>query len=97
MGFGGPSFGNQFGGGGGGGRGFSRAIDEETFQTIADESGGIYYAATSASELQEVFRNLPMHILTEEQTTEISFLFTVAGALLIAIAALLSMAWRPLP
>ncbi len=97
MGFGGPSFGNQFGGGGGGGRGFSRAIDEETLQTIADESGGIYYAATSASELQEVFRNLPTHILTEEQTTEISFLFTVAGALLIAVAALLSMAWRPLP
>jgi Ca-activated chloride channel homolog len=93
FGLGGPSFGNpQFGGGG-----FSRAIDEETLIQIADMTGGDYYAATSASELQNVFQSLPTYLLTEEQTTEISVMFTAVGAVLMALVGLLSMLWRPLP
>ncbi len=95
VGFGGPSFGNQFGGGGGGG--FSRAIDEDTLIQIAEESGGVYFSATSANELQNVFQSLPTYLMTEEQTTEISFVFSGLAAFLMVTAFLLSMAWRPLP
>src|SRR5512134_2147829 len=56
FGFGGGGFG---GGGFGGGGGFRREIDEETLTEIADLTGGKYYVAESAEDLQEVFANLP--------------------------------------
>lgn len=85
------------GGWGGGGGGFRRGIDEATLQEVADMTDGTYYAAESASELQEVFRNLPTHLITRHETTEISFAFTAAGAVLAALALLLAALWHPLP
>jgi Ca-activated chloride channel homolog len=88
------------GGGWGGGLGtggFRRGIDEVTLQEIADVTDGTYYAAESASELQDVFRNLPTHLITRHETTEVSFAFTAAGALLAALAFLLAALWHPLP
>jgi Ca-activated chloride channel family protein len=55
-----PGFGQGmpfFGGGGGGG--FRRELDEVTLKQIADMTGGTYYAATSAGELQTCFRTFP--------------------------------------
>jgi Ca-activated chloride channel family protein len=104
--FGGPqcprgdSFGGgqQFGGGGGfGGGGFRRGIDEETLKQIADMTGGEYYSAESAGELQSVFQNLPTYLITRHETTEISVVFTGVGAFLAAIAIVLSLIWHPLP
>ncbi|NLF14808.1 MAG: VWA domain-containing protein [Anaerolineaceae bacterium] len=85
------------GGWGGGGGGFRRGIDEATLQEVADMTAGTYYAAESASELQEVFRNLPTHLITRHETTEVSFAFTAAGAVLAALALLLAALWHPLP
>ena len=95
--FGGFGFGPdpQFGGGGGGG--FRRGIDEETLQQVADMTGGNYYAATSAGELQEVFQSLPTHLITRNEVTEISFIFTTFGALLAVLAIGLALWWNPLP
>jgi Ca-activated chloride channel family protein len=88
-----------FGGGGGfgfgGGGGFRRGIDEETLIQIADITGGEYYQATSASELDEVFKSLPTYLITKRESMEISFAFTALGALLSGIAILLSMLWNP--
>ncbi len=98
--FGGGQFGGgQFGGGqfGGGGGGFRRGIDEETLKQVSAMTGGTYYSATSAGELQNVFRNLPTHLITKHETMEISVAFTAIGALLAAIAILLSLIWHPLP
>jgi Ca-activated chloride channel family protein len=104
--FGGPqcprgdSFGGgqQFGGGGGfGGGGFRRGIDEETLKQVADMTGGEYYSAESAGELQSVFQNLPTYLITRHETTEISVVFTGVGAFLAAIAIVLSLIWHPLP
>jgi Ca-activated chloride channel family protein len=88
-----------FGGGGfgGGGGGFRRGIDEATLQQIADMTGGTYYAPESADELQEVFRNLPTYSITRHETTEISFVFVAIGAILAALAVVLSLLWHPLP
>ena len=86
--------GGGFGGGGGGG--FRRGIDEQTLIDIADLTGGEYYQATSASELDEVFKSLPTYLITKRESMEISFAFTMLGALLAGIAILLSMLWNPL-
>jgi Ca-activated chloride channel family protein len=89
--------GGGFGGGGGGGGNFRRGIDEATLQKIADMTGGKYYPAESASQLQSVFQNLPTNLILKHEATEVSFVFVGFGALLSALALLLGKAWRPLP
>ena len=90
---GGGGFGNPFGGGGGG---FRREIDEETLTSIADMTGGTYYAATSAGELQDVFQNLPTYLVSTRQTIEISAYFTALATLLAIVAMILSFRLYPL-
>ncbi|HET7089030.1 MAG TPA: VWA domain-containing protein [Anaerolineae bacterium] len=90
--------GQPFGGGGQfGGGGFRRGIDEATLKQVADMTGGTYYAAESADELQSVFENLPTYLILKHETTEISVAFTAIGALLAAMAIVLSQIWHPLP
>jgi Ca-activated chloride channel homolog len=91
-----PQFGTSdpFGGGGGG---FRRGIDEDTLQQVADMTGGEYYSAESADELQNVFDELPTSFLTRYEMMEISVAFVAVGALLALLAILLSMIWNPLP
>ena len=94
-GFGGPQSG---GGGGFGGRGgFRTAIDEATLKEVAKMTGGEYYAASSSSELQSVFNNLPTYLITKHEISEASAVFTAIGALLAGIAIALSILWHPLP
>lgn len=94
-----PSMGGMGGGmggfGGGGGR-FRRGIDEETLKEVAAMTDAEYYSAESATELIEVFRNLPTHLITKSETTEISVAFVALGALLAALAIGLSFLWNPL-
>ena len=91
---GGQFFGGQlFGGGGGGPR---REIDEETLKQVAAMTGGTYHLAASGNELQDVFQNLPTQLMTVTETTEISVMFVVIGALLATIAMALSIIWHPL-
>lgn len=90
---GGGGGGGQFGGGGG----FRRGIDEETLKQVADMTGGKYYPASSSSELQDVFKQLPTYVIVKHKTTEISVMFAVGGAILALLAIGLSLLWRPLP
>lgn len=87
--FGGPQF---FGGGGQ----FRREIDEETLKAVAGITGGEYQLAESASELQEVFDNLPTQIFTITETTEISVFFVIFAAVFILLAIMLAILWNPL-
>jgi Ca-activated chloride channel family protein len=59
-------------------------------------TGGAYYSAESAGELQKVFENLPTYLITRHETTEISVAFAAFGALLALLAAFLSLLWHPL-
>ena len=108
----GPSrgqFGNPFGFGGGsaspfggangffGGGRFRAGIDETTLKQIASLTGGAYYSASSAGELQKVFNSLPTYLIMKHETTEISVAFAALGALLAAFALILSLLWHPLP
>jgi Ca-activated chloride channel family protein len=95
-----PFGGNQFFGGGGGNRGggrFRAGIDEATLKQIADLTGGKYYAASSASELEQVFSSLPTYLIIKHETTEISVVFAALGMLLAAAAIGLSLLWHPYP
>ncbi len=92
------SGGGQFGGGGfGGGGGFRRGIDEDTLRQVSDMTGGKYYPASSAGELESVFKQLPTYLIVKHKTTEISAYFAVIGAILALIAVSLSLLWHPLP
>jgi Ca-activated chloride channel family protein len=79
------------------GRRFNRGIDEASLKEIAAMTGGEYYAASSASELQKVFDSLPTVLITREETTEISVAFAALAALLVTSAVLLALLWHPLP
>lgn len=78
------------------GNAFRRGIDEPTLIQIADVTGGEYYPATSASELQDVFQNLPTYLITTKELIEISAIFTAVGVLFAVISIVLSMIWNPL-
>ena len=91
----GGGFGNFFGGGGGNGK-IRTGIDEATLQEIAKMSGGEYYSATSADELNNVFRSLPTYLISKHEVIEISVFFVAIGALLAAAAIALAMIWHPM-
>jgi Ca-activated chloride channel family protein len=97
-----PQLGGQggFPGGGfpgGGGGGFRRGIDETTLKQVAEMTGGTYYPAESAGDLQQVFDNLPTYLITKNEVVEISVVFVALAAALAGVAVLLAQAWRPLP
>jgi Ca-activated chloride channel family protein len=87
----------QGGGGGGGGGQFRRAIDEDTLKAVAEATGGEYYPAESANELEKVFAGLPTNLITKHEVTEVSVAFVAVAVVLLAGALLLAQAWRPLP
>ena len=95
-----PNFGGFGQGGGGlgpGGGNFRRGIDEDTLRQIATMTGGEYYPAESASELEQVFSNLPMSIVVKHETIEVGAGFAALAGLLTAFGLLLGRLWRPLP
>jgi Ca-activated chloride channel homolog len=96
-----PNFGG-FGGGGGGNfggnpGGFRRGIDEDTLRQIAQVTGGQYYPAESAGDLEQVFSNLPMSLVVKHESIEVGAGFAAAGGLLTGLGLLLGRRWRPLP
>jgi Ca-activated chloride channel family protein len=76
---------------------FRRGLDEDTLRMVAAMTGGEYFAAESARELEAVFQSLPTNLITRVETTEITVFFAAAGALLAALAIGLGLFWRPLP
>jgi Ca-activated chloride channel homolog len=95
-GFRGDGRGNGFGGnwgGGGGGRRYQQ-IDEEALTEVADVTGGEYYRAESSEKLVDVLTNLPGKIVLQKQDVEITFWFTLGGALFVFLALGLSMWWN---
>ena len=75
---------------------FGTEPDEATLKQIAEMTGGKFYAAASAAELQSVFQNLGSYIAPTNQTMEVSVYFAGMGAILLIAALLLSLRWHPL-
>ncbi|MGQ0544947.1 MAG: VWA domain-containing protein [Betaproteobacteria bacterium] len=68
-------------------------FDEETLKAIADLTGAEYFHATTADELTKVYEKLGTKLVMQTERTEITVLFAIVAALLIAAAAGLSIAW----
>jgi Ca-activated chloride channel family protein len=76
--------------------GIGSGPEEAVLKEIAEMTGGTYYSATSAPELQLVFQTLHHYIATTNTTIEISVLFAAMGALMGITAVILAFLWHPL-
>jgi Ca-activated chloride channel family protein len=97
QGFGGGTGGGPGGGPGSGQGGFRRGIDEDTLKHVAELTGGAYYPAENAEQLERVFRGLPTNLITKHEVLEVGVGFVAFGVLSAGLALLLGRAWRPLP
>jgi Ca-activated chloride channel family protein len=68
-------------------------FDEETLKAIAEETRGAYFSAASAADLKKVYQELNTRFMMERKETEVGALFTALAAVLVTIAAMLSMLW----
>jgi Ca-activated chloride channel family protein len=91
--FGGFGNGSGFAPGAVGGPGNALSADDNALRQIAHTTGGAFYKAQNAGELQRAFRNLPAKITVIRQFRDIASLFAGAGGLLIAAAVALSLRW----
>jgi Ca-activated chloride channel family protein len=87
-------FGGPFGGFGG-----RRAlvIDEDTLTKVAGLTGGRYFRAKDAGQLNKALAGLPREIGLHKQKVEISVWFVLAGALLAFLGIGLSLWWNRAP
>jgi Ca-activated chloride channel family protein len=90
--FGGRDFAS---GGAMGGRNFL-VVDEAALKTVASTTGGEYFAATDADQLQSVLDNLPRHVTTQQQDVDISAGFIAVAALVLLLGLGLSIRWSTL-
>ncbi len=98
----GPQVEGYYGGGGGGG-GFRGGggngvnpliIDEPALQKVAKTTGGQYYRAQNADQLQLALGDLPSHITVAHKNIDLAAWFAGLGGLLIALAVALSLWWN---
>ncbi|HUQ75472.1 MAG TPA: VWA domain-containing protein [Burkholderiales bacterium] len=68
-------------------------LDEETLRSIADLTRGEYFYAGTAPDLKKIYETMSTRLVMETKKTEIGAFFAAAGALLVLLAALLSLAW----
>jgi Ca-activated chloride channel family protein len=83
-----------FSGGGGGGFGRFQVIDEDTLEQVAETTGGDYFKAVDAKQLNEVLLDLPNTIVMQREFVEITVWFALIGALLIVVAVGLAQWWN---
>lgn len=82
----GDSFGGFGGSGGRGGSGGPGRFDEAALTEVAEVTGGDYYAAADAQQLQDVLADLPSTITLATEEVDLAAWFAAAGGLLAASA-----------
>ncbi len=70
--------------------GFWMQFDEETLRSIAESTGGQYYAAESAESLRQAYRSLGRVVGWKPQHTEVSSLFGLAAGAMLASSLLVA-------
>ena len=68
-------------------------LDEETLKAIAKLTSADYYYAGTAADLKKVYQGLSTRLIVEKKETEISALLAALGAVLVVLAAGLSVWW----
>jgi Ca-activated chloride channel homolog len=69
------------------------ALDEELLKKIANVTDGTYDHAPDAAALAKVYDSIDLEFKTTRKPREVTALFAAAGGLLLALGAVLSMAW----
>ncbi len=67
--------------------------DVETLQEIADITGGKFYSAPTADDLNTIYSDLGSKIGYTDTQTEVTWIFAGLGALLVAVSGGLSLLW----
>jgi len=68
-------------------------LDEPTLREVARMTGGEYHHAGTAEKLRGVYQNLGSRMQVQTRETELAPMLAVAGAMLVLVAAALSMLW----
>lgn len=68
-------------------------LDEDALKAVAQVTRADYFYAGTAEDLKKVYQGLSTRLVVEKKETEISALLAALGALLVAAAAALSVAW----
>jgi Ca-activated chloride channel family protein len=68
-------------------------FDEETLKAIALATSAEYFHAGSGADLKKVYETLNAKYVLEKKETEVSALLCTLAALLIVVAAWLSVSW----
>jgi Ca-activated chloride channel family protein len=68
-------------------------LDEDLLKQIAQSTGGAYYGAEDQADLKAVYQDLASRLVVKAEETEVTSLFAAAGALLLLIAGIVSLAW----
>ncbi len=96
-------FNGNFGGAGAGGFGYGGGrdggvnplvIDENALRQVAATTGGRYYRAVDAGQLDSALKDLPSTITVAHRRTDVADTFAGIGGLLIALAIGLSLWWN---
>jgi Ca-activated chloride channel family protein len=82
--------------GGSGTRNFL-VVDEGALREVATTTGGQYFAARDADQLQGVLVDLPRHVQVVHRDIEVSVAFVVLGVLLILGAGVAAARWSAFP
>ncbi len=77
-------------------RGFL-VVDEPTLREVAETTGGQYFAASGADQLQGVLRDLPRHVEVVTRDIEVSAVLAGLGALLVLLAVGAAVRWTTYP
>jgi Ca-activated chloride channel family protein len=68
-------------------------MNEHMLRTIAEQTRAEYFHASTGSELQEIYRKVEGRLSSANRPTEVTALFAVVAALVVAVSGLASLAW----
>jgi len=96
---GGSSFENFRGGGPGAGprSGSFLVADEPTLRQVATITGGTYFPASGADQLQQVLSDLPQQVQVQKRTIEVSVALAGLAAMLVLLSVVAAARWTAFP
>jgi Ca-activated chloride channel homolog len=84
-------------GGGGQGRRSFLVADDATLKQVASITGGSYFAASDADQLQSVLKDLPREVKVQQREVEVSVFLVGLAALLMLLTVWAAARWTTFP
>jgi Ca-activated chloride channel family protein len=84
-------------GGGGGGRGNFLVADNTTLKKVATITGGTFFSAHNAGQLQSVLKNLPRKVKIQQRNVEVSVVLVGLATLLVLLTVWAAARWTAFP